>query len=140
MSRKGRGDKKVLEIARTETFGRGNLGSHCLQLMQLIWVAGFDGSCASFIREKFLAALFSAAHRQRGRVGAAVAAATHRSAMSLPPRDQQHDLAFRRMGLVMCEELTGTATAELLEFFCQLSGDAKLPIRHHTNAGGKCLG
>src|SRR6266542_2917154 len=70
MSRKGRGDKKVLEIARTETFGRGNLGSHCLQLMQLIWVAGFDGSCASFIREKFLAALFSAAHRQRGRVGA----------------------------------------------------------------------
>ena len=53
MSRKGRGDKKALEIARTETFGRGNLGSHCLRLVQLIWVAGFDGSCASFIREKF---------------------------------------------------------------------------------------
>src|SRR6266496_4456695 len=29
MSRKGRGDKKVLEIARTETFGRGNLGPLC---------------------------------------------------------------------------------------------------------------
>jgi hypothetical protein len=53
MSRKGRGDKKALEIARTETFGRGNLGSHCLRLVELIWVAGFDGSCPSFIREKF---------------------------------------------------------------------------------------
>lgn len=63
MDRKGRGDKKALEIARTETFGRSNRGSHCLRLVQLIWVAGFDGGCASFIREKFLAALFSAAHR-----------------------------------------------------------------------------
>jgi hypothetical protein len=30
-----KGDKKALEIARIETFGRGNLGSHCLQLLIL---------------------------------------------------------------------------------------------------------
>ena len=56
MGRKGRGDKKAPEIARTETFGGGNLGSRCLQLVQLIRVAGFDGSCASFIRENLLSA------------------------------------------------------------------------------------
>jgi len=61
MGRKGRGDKKALEIARTETVGRGNLGWHCFQLVQLISVAGFDGDHASFIRENLLRLTFCAA-------------------------------------------------------------------------------
>src|SRR6476620_3428922 len=60
--------------------------------------------------------------------------------MSLSPGDHHHDFAFRGMGLVMCEELAGGAAAELLKFFCQLSGDAKLPIRHHIRAGGESFG
>ena len=59
---------------------------------------------------------------------------------SLPFRDHEHDLAFGRMGFVMCEELAGGAAAEFLEFLCQLPGDAKLPIRHHINAGGERFG
>ncbi len=40
----------------------------------------------------------------------------------------------------MCEELAGGAAAELLKFFGQLSRDAKLPVRHYINAGGKRFG
>ena len=51
MGRKGRRDRKTLEIAGTDTFDRGNLGWHCLRLVQLSGVAEFDGDQPSFIRE-----------------------------------------------------------------------------------------
>jgi len=50
MDRRGRGDKKVFEIARTETFGGGNLGSPCFYNRAADFGAGFDGDRAPFIR------------------------------------------------------------------------------------------
>jgi len=130
MGRKWRGDKKALEIARIETVGRGNLGSHCFQLVQLIPVAGFDGRCASFIRENLLSAVLCQTPIKE--------LAFHRNALQLRG-DHEDYLALRRMDLVMCEELAGSAAAVLLEFFCKLSRNAKLPIRHHINARGECF-
>jgi len=39
----------------------------------------------------------------------------------------------------MFEKLAGDAATEFLEFFCQLSCDAKLAIRHDIDASGKCF-
>ena len=43
--------------------------------------------------------------------------AFHRNALQLPG-DHEHDLALRRMGLVMCQEFAGRSAPKLLEFFC----------------------
>jgi hypothetical protein len=40
----------------------------------------------------------------------------------------------------MHKEFTGGATPKFLEFFCELSSDAKLPIRYDIDANGKCFG
>ena len=55
-------------------------------------------------------------------------------------RNYENDLAFRRVGLIMRKEFTGLAAPEFLEFFRQLSRNAKLPIWHDTDAGGQRLG
>ena len=71
--------------------------------------------------------------------GANFAGLSSDSTKLLCPRDQQHNLALRWMGLIMCKKLAGGAAAEFLEFLCQLARDAKLSLRHDIDAGGECF-
>ena len=57
----------------------------------------------------------------------------------LSPGNHEHDLAFRRVVLVMCKEFTCTAPPEFLEFLCQLSRDAKPAILDDIDTGGECF-
>src|SRR5262249_4876529 len=63
-----------------------------------------------------------------------------RQADHLRTGNDNYDLAFRRLTLVMRKEFTCGAAPKFLEFFCQLSCNTKLPIRHNIDAGGKRFG
>jgi hypothetical protein len=95
----------------------------------LIRVAGFDGGSSLFIRGKPLLV----------RCADELWQTVEPTAKLLQSRDHEHDFALRRMGLKMCKKLAGSATAELLKLFCQLSCDAKLPLRHQINTSGECF-
>jgi hypothetical protein len=64
---------------------------------------------------------------------------TSRTPRRLQRRNQQHNLTFRWMRLVMREKLTRGPAPEFLEFFCQLSGNAELSILENIDAGGQCF-
>src|SRR6188474_602968 len=53
--------------------------------------------------------------------------------------DEEHDFAFRRTCLIVCKQFGSSAATEFFEFFCQLTCDAQLPVRHHRIAGVKCF-
>ena len=108
-----------------ETFGIGSIGAH---RFQLIAVTRLDGDCESFIR----------AHFWTRRIRAVAANEfVYTPAQLLRARDQEHDLAFRRMRGVMCEKVRRRAAAEFLKCFCQLARDAKLPVWHNLDASLK---
>src|SRR6516225_4395402 len=54
--------------------------------------------------------------------------------MQLPARHDQHDFAFRRMRLIVYKQFGSNAATEFLKFFCQLTCDAQLPLRHDAAA------
>ena len=50
-------------------------------------------------------------------------------------RNQEHDLTFRRMGLVMRKQFTRGAATKFFEFFGELARDAELSIWQDVDAG-----
>lgn len=130
---------KVLRLQELKASAEA-IADRILRVVKLIWVAGFDGDHASFIREKFLLFCFCR-DRQTDRVAALRSPRRHIAPRCpLAPGNHEHDLAFRRMSFVMCEKLAGNPAAEFLEFLCQLSRDAKFPIWHHIHANGERFG
>ncbi len=44
------------------------------------------------------------------------------------------------MRVVVCEKFAGSSPAKLLEFFCELPGDAKVAVQHDVDARAKGFG
>src|SRR5262249_36586052 len=59
--------------------------------------------------------------------------------IQLRARDDEHDFAFRRMRFIVCQQFGSIAATKFLKFFCQLTRNAQLPIRHDRTASLKCF-
>jgi hypothetical protein len=99
----------------------------------LIGVAEFDDDCSSFIRQRGSVAPLPL------RLATFVTLVPSRTG-ALWLGNDEHDLALRPVSFVMREEFIGGTAPKFFESFCELSRNAKLPIRYNIDAGGKRFG
>ncbi len=127
-------DGDCSEPARArESSWRSNFGSHCFQNVY----AGVNRSLTADARRLFARAALPADYCLPPW---RLLSPNFPAAGSLQTGNDEDNLAFRRLGLVMRKKFTGGAAPEFLEFFCEFSSNTKLPFRHDLDAFGERFG